>query len=154
LNLYVREAEPDAARRAVIDYGQSIKDLARSNIFPGDLLLKNFGMSRSGRAIFYDYDELCLVTECRFRSMPKPRSDEEEMHHGAWFHVGENDVFPEQFPRFLGLDEGLLDALMQAHGEMFQVGWWQQVQARLQEGGFADVPPYAERVRLLRAAPD
>ncbi len=153
LNLYVREAEPDAARRAVIDYGQSIKDLACSNIFPGDLLLKNFGMSRSGRAIFYDYDELCLVTECRFRSMPKAQSDEEEMHHGAWFHVSENDVFPEQFPRFLGLDEGLLDALMQAHGEIFQVAWWQQVQARIAGGGFADVPPYAERVRLAKVKP-
>jgi isocitrate dehydrogenase kinase/phosphatase len=75
------------------------------------------------------------------------------MHHGAWFHVSENDVFPEQFPRFLGLDEGMLDALMQAHGEIFEVSWWQQVQERILAGGFADVPPYAERVRLARVKP-
>jgi isocitrate dehydrogenase kinase/phosphatase len=150
MNLYLREAEPDAARRAIVDYGQSIKDLARSNIFPGDLLMKNFGISRTGRAIFYDYDELCLVTECRFRAMPRARTDEEELAHGAWFHVGEHDVFPEQFPRFLGLDEGLLSALLAAHGDIFDVSWWQDVQARVQAGGFADVPPYPERQRLPR----
>lgn len=151
MNLYLREAEPDAARRAIVDYGQAIKDLARSNIFPGDLLMKNFGISRTGRAIFYDYDELCLVTECRFRALPRPRSDEEELAHESWFHVAEHDVFPEQFPRFLGLDEGLLAALLAAHADIFDVAWWRQVQARVAGGGFADVPPYPDRVRLARA---
>jgi isocitrate dehydrogenase kinase/phosphatase len=148
LNLYVKEVPAAGALRAVLDYGQSIKDLARSNIFPGDLLLKNFGISRTGRAIFYDYDELCLVTECRFRAMPSARHDDEEMHHGAWFHVDDNDVFPEQFPRFLGLTTDQREALLNAHGEIFDVRWWLEVQERLRGGGYADVPPYPDSERL------
>jgi isocitrate dehydrogenase kinase/phosphatase len=148
LNLVVREADRDSARRAVIDYGQAIKDLARSNIFPGDLLLKNFGMTRHGRAIFYDYDELALVTECRFRRLPKARDDDEETHAGAWYHVGEHDVFPEQFPRFLGLDEELRRALIDTHGEIFDPAWWIDVQARIGRGDYADLPPYPQRMRL------
>ena len=148
LNLYVKEVDEAAALAAVLDYGQAIKDLARSNIFPGDLLLKNFGVTRHGRAIFYDYDELCLVTDCRFRKLPEARNDEEEMHHGAWYYVADDDVFPEQFPRFLGLTPAQRRALLESHGEIFDVAWWQAIQARLREGAFADVPPYPEGVRL------
>ncbi|MFY2762570.1 bifunctional isocitrate dehydrogenase kinase/phosphatase [Arenimonas sp. MALMAid1274] len=148
LNLFVREAAPEAALAAVLDYGQAIKDLARSGIFPGDLLLKNFGVTRNGRAIFYDYDELCLVGECRFRREPEPRNDEEEMSAGAWYHVGENDVFPEQFPRFLGLPPVLRAALLEAHADIFRVAWWQDLQTQLAAGAYADVAPYPESVRL------
>ena len=148
LNLYVKEVPEQAALAAVLDYGQAIKDLARSNIFPGDLLLKNFGVTRHGRAIFYDYDELCLVSECRFRKLPEPRNEEEEMHHGAWYYVAENDVFPEQFPRFLGLTPEQRAALLAAHGEIFDVRWWQELQTMLKAGGFADVPPYPDGTRV------
>jgi len=148
LNLYIKEVAEEAAIAAILDYGQAIKDLARSNIFPGDLLLKNFGVTRHGRAIFYDYDELCLVSQCRFRKLPEPRNDEEEMHHGAWYYVADNDVFPEQFPRFLGLNDTQRAALMAAHGEIFDVRWWQEVQGKLRAGGYTDVPPYPDAVRL------
>ncbi|ALN88944.1 isocitrate dehydrogenase kinase/phosphatase family protein [Lysobacter capsici] len=148
LNLYVREQTPEAARAAVIDYGQAIRDLALSNIFPGDLLLKNFGVSRHGRAIFYDYDELCLVSDCRFRPVPAPRNHEEEMESGAWFYAHGNDVFPEQFPRFLGLSPPLLGALMHAHGDIFKVEWWKQVQDGLASGQHNDVAPYPSQRRL------
>ena len=150
LNLFVREATPEQALAAVLDYGQAIKDLARSGIFPGDLLLKNFGVTRNGRAIFYDYDELCLVEQCRFRREPEPRNEQEEMSVGAWYHVGEHDVFPEQFPRFLGLPADLLQALMAAHGDIFSVDWWQALQKSLAGGDFADIAPYPEAVRLCR----
>ncbi len=151
LNLYVQEAPPAEARRAILDYGQAVKDLARSNIFPGDLLLKNFGVTRHGRAIFYDYDELCLVTECRFRALPEASSDDEEMHAGAWYHVDDNDVFPEQFPRFLGMRAELRDALVAEHGEIFDPRWWIDVQDRVRAGGYADLPPYPQRLRLAGA---
>ena len=151
LNLYVREVPEDDAERAVLDYGQAIKDLARSNIFPGDLLLKNFGITRNRRAIFYDYDELCLVSECRFRRLPSPSDDHEEMHHGAWYHVNANDVFPEQFPRFLGLTAAQQQALLARHGEIFDVRWWLQVQEQLAQGMRDEVPPYPPAVRLLCA---
>jgi isocitrate dehydrogenase kinase/phosphatase len=148
LNLYLREVSEDDALRATLDYGQAIKDLARSNIFPGDLLLKNFGITRNRRAIFYDYDELCLVSECRFRRLPTAQTDDEEMHHGAWYHVNANDVFPEQFPRFLGLSPAQNDALMAAHGDIFDVRWWLDLQQSKARGAAMEVPPYPDGVRL------
>lgn len=153
LNLYLREVPPEDAERAVLDYGQAIKDLARSDIFPGDLLLKNFGVTRNRRAIFYDYDELCLVRDCRFRALPQARTDDEDMHHGAWYHVDDRDVFPEQFPRFLGLDASQRDALMQAHGEIFDVRWWRELQARLAYDGHTEVPPYPASARVAGTPP-
>ncbi|MEO5626297.1 MAG: bifunctional isocitrate dehydrogenase kinase/phosphatase [Dokdonella sp.] len=148
LNLYAREAAPDAARRAVLDYGQAIKDLARSNIFPGDLLLKNFGVSRIGRAIFYDYDELCLVEQCRFRRLPDAREGDETRPLEDWLSVRENDVFPEQFPRFLGIPDALRDALLATHPEIFDPVWWNALRERLLAGEQEDVPPYPASARL------
>ena len=145
LDLYVREQADEPARRAILDYGQAIKDLARNNIFPGDLLFKNFGLTRHGRAIFYDYDELCLVTECRFRELP----DSDETTPGTdSFYVGPHDVFPEQFPRYLGVEPELRDALIRAHGEIFDVRWWLDLQQRLRRGEPLDVPPYPDALRL------
>lgn len=148
LNLFLKESPPELVERAVLDYGLAIKELAASNIFPGDLLLKNFGVTRHGRAIFYDYDELCLVTECQFRELPTPRDEDEEMHHGAWYYVGDDDVFPEQFTEFLGLPRKLREALIARHGEIFTVPWWHATQAKLNAGQFFDIPPYREEVRL------
>ena len=151
LNLFLRESEPDLVERAVIDYGLAIKDLAASNIFPGDLLLKNFGVTRHGRVIFYDYDELCLVTECHFRELPSARDDDEEMHHGAWYYVGDDDVFPEQFTEFLGLPRRFREALIARHGDIFTVRWWHEIQNKLNAGHFFDISPYREEVRLHQA---
>ena len=151
LDLFVREAAPAAARGALLDYGQAIKDLAGSGIFPGDLLLKNFGVGRSGRVVFYDYDELVLLSDVRFRAIPVARHDDEELHAGAWYYVGPADVFPEQFPRFLGVPTPLRDALMAVHGELFDPAWWRQVQARVAAGDHADVAPYPDDARLPAA---
>jgi len=150
LNLFVREAPMHLVRTAVLDYGQAIKDLAASNIFPGDLLLKNFGVTRHGRAIFYDYDELCLLSECRFRAMPQARDESDEtVAAGDWVYVGQNDVFPEQFLRFLGLSEPLREALMETHGEIFDVRWWLAQQERIKQGVYADLPPYVDANRVV-----
>ena len=115
LNLYLRTATREQAEKAVLDYGQAIRDLAVTNIFPGDLLLKNFGVTRHGRVIFYDYDELCLVTDCRFREIPQAQHDEDDMSADAWFYVAENDVFPETFINFLGFDPHLKQVFLDAH---------------------------------------
>jgi isocitrate dehydrogenase kinase/phosphatase len=148
LDLYAREAPFDAARRAVLDYGQTIKDLARSNIFPGDLLLKNFGVSRIGRVIFYDYDELCLVEDCRFRRLPEASVEDETRPIEDWLSVRENDVFPEQFVLFLGLSEPLRNALCAAHPEIFDAHWWAGLRERFIAGDDVDVPPYPRSARL------
>lgn len=142
LNLYLRETGGELAQQAIVDYGQAIRDLAASNIFPGDLLLKNFGITGNGRAIFYDYDELCLVSDCRFRELP------EDDGHSDSFYVGPLDVFPEQFPRFLGMDDELRRTLLAAHGDIFDVRWWQAIQAAIRANQFVDVAPYPQSVRL------
>ncbi len=129
LNLYLREVDILAARRAVIDYGQAIRDLARTNVFPGDLLSKNFGVSRHGRVIFYDYDELCLITDCKFRDLPTARFEEDEFRAEPWFHVGPHDVFPEQFINFLGLTAALKQTFVQHHGELLTADYWRGIKA-------------------------
>jgi isocitrate dehydrogenase kinase/phosphatase len=142
LNLYLAEASPLAARHAVLDYGQSIRDLAATNIFPGDLLLKNFGVTRNGRVIFYDYDELCLVTECNFRKLPRPRTMDEEMQSEAWFFVDEDDVFPEQFISFLGLDPDQLEVFLENHGALLTPGFWRDIKRRHEAGEVLEILPY------------
>jgi isocitrate dehydrogenase kinase/phosphatase len=148
LNLFIRAHDEWTARQAVLDYGQSIRDLAATNTFPGDLLLKNFGVTRSGRIVFYDYDELCLVTECRFRDLPPPRDDGDETAGEPWFYVADNDVFPEEFIRFLGLPDRLRDAFVAAHGEVLTGGFWRALQERHRAGEIADIFPYRETQRL------
>ncbi len=149
LNLFVRSAAPEQAEFAVIDYGQCIRDLAYTNIFAGDLLLKNFGVTRHNRVIFYDYDELCRVTDCRFRDVPQATSDEDEMRAESWFYVGENDVFPETFLRFLGFEGRLHEAFLAKHGEILDAGWWRALQDRLGAGELVEVLPYhPHRVRV------
>ncbi|MEZ5463226.1 bifunctional isocitrate dehydrogenase kinase/phosphatase [Dokdonella sp.] len=148
MNLFVREAEPEAALQAMLDYGQSIKDMARSNIFPGDLLLKNFGITRGGRAIFYDYDELCLLDACTFRHIPEAREEDETRPLEEWLTVREGDVFPEMFPRFLGVPAHLRLALIERHGEIFDADWWRGVQEGLARGDYSDIPPYPQSSRL------
>ncbi len=150
LDLYLREAEPAAAETALLDYGQALRDLAATDIFPGDLLLKNFGVTRHGRVIFYDYDELCPVTECRFRDVPEASNDEDEMRGESWFYVADNDVFPETFMQFLGFDQHLKDVFLKTHGEVFTAEWWRGIQERIREGDVLEVLPYHKhRVRVF-----
>ena len=148
LDVYVRRADPVAAQAAVVDYGQAIKDLAVTNLFPGDLLLKNFGVTRQGRVVFYDYDEVLLLTECRFYTLPEPLDDAAETAAEPWFGVSDNDVYPEEFIHFLGLRPELRDLFCQRHGDLLGAEYWRSIQRRLQQGELFHVPPYAEDNRL------
>lgn len=150
LNLYLRQAPPDAARAAVIDLGNAIKELAAANIFPGDLLLKNFGVTRHGRVVFYDYDELCLLETCVFREMPRSRDMDDDLADEPWFSVGENDIFPEELSRFLGLPGELRDVFVAHHGDLFDVGFWRHTQERCRAGDLLELTSYRPERRLHR----
>ena len=153
LNLYLRTASGKAAESAVLDYGQCIRDLAYTNIFAGDLLLKNFGVTRHGRVIFYDYDELCAITDCHFRDLPQATNLEDEMRGEAWFYVADNDVFPETFIRFLSFTDPQKEALLRMHGEILTAQFWRNVQEHLKEGEVLEVLPYhPHRVRVASSA--
>ncbi len=151
LNLVLREAEPEAVLAAIVDYGQAIRDLAATNIFPGDVLPKNFGVTRHGRVVFYDYDELCLLSECRFKELPEPPGAFEEMQPEPWFFVAEHDIFPEEFLPFLGLPPPAHDAFLEAHTELLTPVYWRQMQERLRAGEIVDIFPYLPGQRLGRA---
>lgn len=149
LNLYLRDQPPALTEKAVLDYGQAIRDLAYTNIFAGDLLLKNFGVTRHGRVIFYDYDELCQVTDCHFRDMPQATHEEDEMRGESWFYVAENDVFPETFLAFLGFNEDLKRAFLAVHGEVLTADFWRHVQQKHLSSELMEVLPYhPHRVRV------
>jgi isocitrate dehydrogenase kinase/phosphatase len=148
LNLYLREAAPAAGRAAALDFGQTIKYLAATNIFPGDVLLKNFGVTRHGRVIFYDYDELAPLTDCNFRRLPEARTLEEEMSAEPWFYVGPHDMFPEEFLPFIGLHGELREIFLEAHRDLFDADFWNRMQALHRAGEIVDIFPYQEGRRL------
>ena len=148
LNLFLRENEAEAIAAAGRDYGQSVKDLAASNIFPGDLLTKNFGVTRHGRVVFYDYDELCFLTDCDFRKLPEARTPEDEIAAEPWFSVREHDIFPEEFLQFLSFPGPALAALLQHHGEIFGADFWRAIQRQIRAGEVPEVFPYRKERRL------
>ena len=148
LDIYLGEADDRSARRAVVEYGQVLRDLAATNIFPGDMLLKNFGVTRHGRLVFYDYDELCLLSDCNFRTLPPPKSDLEETASEPWYYVGERDIFPEEFRSFLGLRRELLATFLKHHEELLHVDFWHRMQDLHRRGEVVDIFPYRASRRL------
>lgn len=152
LNIYIHEADEEAAITAVIEYGNAIKDMAATNIFPGDLWLKNFGVTRHGRVVFYDYDELTWLTDCRFRKMPPARHYDDELSAAPWFNVDDNDVFPEEFESFLGLQSPLREAFMAHHADLLGIEFWRSYQERHQAGEIIHFYPYPQEKRLRPAA--
>ncbi len=148
LNIYVRTSPMPHALDALAEYARTIHDLALCNIFPGDLLLKNFGVTQHGRVALYDYDELAELTSVRFRDLPEATNVEDEMNAEPWFAVDPHDVFPEEFARFLGIPEVLRRALTETHPEIFRARWWRSIQERVRSGKIVEFPPYPPESRL------
>jgi isocitrate dehydrogenase kinase/phosphatase len=154
LNLYLAEASADndaaRVRQALHEYGYAIKELAGAGIFPGDMLLKNFGVTRHDRVVFYDYDEIAYMIECNFRRIPPPRSIEDEMSAEPYYSIGPHDVFPEQFARFLVSDPQAREVFLERHADLMQPEYWAGKQARIRAGVQEDVYPYPEEIRFKR----
>jgi isocitrate dehydrogenase kinase/phosphatase len=165
LNIYLQEAfdaggadasnqSPAAMRaheqieRGVIEYGNAIKDLVAANIFPGDMLWKNFGITRHGKVVFYDYDEIEYITDCNFRRVPTPRNEEDEMSGEIWYSVGPRDVFPETFAPFLLGNPAVRQVFMKHHADLLDVAFWQSHKERIQAGHVYDVFPYEQDKRF------
>ncbi|MBI3376174.1 MAG: bifunctional isocitrate dehydrogenase kinase/phosphatase [Betaproteobacteria bacterium] len=154
LNLYLEEAlhDGDEARmtQALREYGNAIKELAGANIFPGDMLLKNFGVTRHNRVVFYDYDEICYMTECNFRRIPAPRSFEDEMSAEPWYSIGPQDVFPEQFEKFLVSNPRAREIFLAYHRDLTDTGFWLRKQRLIRDGVEEHVFPYPDEIRFRR----
>ena len=159
LNIYLQEAfdigvtEPAAQsqiERAVVEYGNAIKDLVAANIFPGDMLWKNFGITRHGKVVFYDYDEIEYITDCKFRTVPAPRNEEDEMSGEIWYSVGPKDVFPETFGPFLLGNDAVRSVFMKHHADLLEAAFWQTHQSRIRAGHVFDVFPYEQDKRFVK----
>jgi isocitrate dehydrogenase kinase/phosphatase len=148
LNMYLERATDAERELAIVEYGDAIKQMVAADIFPGDMLYKNFGVTRQGRVVFYDYDEVAYVTECNFRRIPQARTPEDEMASEPWYAVGPNDVFPEEFGTFLLGDPRVRATFMNHHGDLLEAEFWQRKQARIRAGLLEDVFPYPESVRF------
>ena len=164
LNIHLQECfdrgldDPEAHRsmsRAVVEYGNAIKDLVAANIFPGDMLWKNFGITRNGKVVFYDYDEIEYLTDCNFRRVPAPRNEEDEMSGEVWYAVHPRDVFPETFGPFLLGNDAVRAVFMRHHADLLDAQFWQSHKERIQAGQLLDVFPYeSERNLHERNAPE
>lgn len=150
LNLYLEKATVQEAEEVINEYGKAIKEMAAVNIFPGDMLLKNFGVTRLKRVVFYDYDEIGFLTDYNFRMIPPARDIDEEMSGEPWYSVGPMDVFPEEFPRFLIGRREIRELFQRLHGDLFTPKYWIDVQERLKRGEMVDVYPYRQRLRFSK----
>ena len=155
LNIYLQDATREQTRSVVIEYGNAIKDLVRANIFPGDMLWKNFGVTRHGRVVFYDYDEIEYLTDCTFRKVPEARNEEDEMSGEVWYRVGPKDVFPETFAPFLLGNPAIREVFMAEHADLLDPAFWQGHKQEILAGYVHDVFPYEAQKRFAtrRAAP-
>jgi len=149
LNIYIQEANATSLEHAVIEYGNAIKDLVAANIFPGDMLWKNFGVTRNGKVVFYDYDEIEYITDSNFRKVPTPRNEEDEMSGEIWYSVGKYDVFPETFGPFLLGDPRVRTTFMKHHADLLDPEFWQQHKERIKAGYVHDVFPYDRSRRFV-----
>jgi isocitrate dehydrogenase kinase/phosphatase len=148
LNIYLHDATKEQIAHAVIEYGNAIKDLVAANIFPGDMLWKNFGVTRHGKVVFYDYDEIEYLTDCNFRRVPAPRNEEEEMSGEIWYRVGPKDVFPETFEPFLLGNPSVREVFMKHHADLLDAAFWQGHKERILAGHVHDVFPYDPHKRF------
>jgi isocitrate dehydrogenase kinase/phosphatase len=152
LNIYLHDATQagnrDAIERAVVEYGNAIKDLVSANIFPGDMLWKNFGVTRHGKVVFYDYDEIEYLTDCNFRRVPAARTEEDEMSGEVWYAVGPKDVFPETFAPFLLGNAGVREVFLEHHADLLDAAFWQSHKERIAAGHVHDVFPYEPAKRF------
>jgi isocitrate dehydrogenase kinase/phosphatase len=139
LNLFLQHRSGRAFEHAMVEYGNAIKDMASANIFPGDMLYKNFGVTRLGRVVFYDYDEVCYLTECHFRKIPEARTAQEELASEPWYSVGPYDVFPEEFSTYLLADPRVREVFMKHHADLLEPTVWQAKQHRVEGGSTENV---------------
>jgi isocitrate dehydrogenase kinase/phosphatase len=151
LNLFLESATPAQRERAIHDYGDAIMQLTAVNIFAGDLLFKNFGVTRFGRIVFYDYDEIEYLTACNFRKIPPPPPGYDDMANEVWYPVAGNDVFPEEFATFLLTDSGIRATFMESHSDLLDASWWQAAQRQLSGGEVPEVLSYPDSLRFASA---
>jgi isocitrate dehydrogenase kinase/phosphatase len=157
LNIYLERMDKtnniDGLEHAIREYGSAIRELAQANIFPGDMLWKNFGITRYGRVVFYDYDEIEYMTDINFRKMPPAPDFETEMSGEIWYPVARGDVFPEEFATFLLTSPQVRKIFMKHHKDLLSPAFWQDAQEKIRAGHVEDFYPYPQELRFVNSRP-
>jgi isocitrate dehydrogenase kinase/phosphatase len=148
LNLFIEHRRDEAVEEVIRDYGNALRELAIANIFPGDMLFKNFGVTRAGRVVFYDYDEIEYMTDCDFRRIPPPPAPEFEMSGETWFSGNKNEVYPEEFGGFLLARADVKAAFNKYHADLLTPKFWQDTKTRIKNGIIEDFFPYPQALRF------
>jgi isocitrate dehydrogenase kinase/phosphatase len=154
LNIFIEKRRDDEINAVIEDYGNALRELAIANIFPGDMLFKNFGVTREGRVVFYDYDEIEYMTDCDFRRIPPPPAPEFEMSSDTWFSGNPNEVYPEEFGTFLLGRDDVKKAFMKHHADLLTVRFWQHAKDRIKQGFIEDFFPYPQEERFAKRFPN
>ena len=154
LNLYLQNGTLSEIEHGIKEYGDAIKELIQANIFPGDMLYKNFGVTRHGRVVFYDYDEIEYLTDCNVRRVPQARNEEDEMSGEPWYTVGPHDIFPETYGTFLLGDPRVRNVFMKHHADFFDPALWQKHKEQILNGELADFFPYESSIRFCVRYPE
>jgi isocitrate dehydrogenase kinase/phosphatase len=153
LNLFLQNGDDADIEHAIKEYGDAVKELMQANIFPGDMLYKNFGVTRQGRVVFYDYDEIEYLTDCNVRHVPQARTEEDELSAEPWYTVGPNDIFPETYSTFLLGDPTVRQYFLRHHADFFDPNLWQRHKEMLLKGELPDFFPYDRSVRFCNRFP-
>ena len=151
LNLYLERADDAQRAHAMREYGNALKELAAVNIFAGDLLFKNFGVTRFGRVVFYDYDEIEYLADCNFRRIPPPPPGWDDMSDDVWYrrrparHLsrGVRDVPADRPADARVLSRGF-------HADLLDAAWWQAMQREIRTGRLVEVLSYPDSVNGSR----
>jgi len=149
LNIYLQNGTEEQVEHGIIEYGNAIKELIAANIFPGDMLYKNFGVTRHGRVVFYDYDEIEYLTDCNIRKVPVARNEEDELSGEVWYNVGPHDIFPETYNTFLLGDERVRKYFLKHHADFFEASMWQVHKDRILANQVHDFFPYDKKLRFI-----
>lgn len=148
LNIFLETCTEEEGKRAVEDYGRAIFQLAQANVFPGDMMTKNFGLTRQKRVIFYDYDEIEFLVDMNFREKPKPETYTQIYASEPWYEIQKNDVFPEDFRRWMIGRMDLKPHFQDYHKNLFDPNYWRAIQDSIRMGELIHAYPYPEEIRF------
>ena len=154
LNIFLQNGTDADVEHGIREYGNAVKELMQANIFPGDMLYKNFGVTRHGRVVFYDYDEIEYLTDCNVRAVPPPRNEEDEMSGEPWYTVGPHDIFPETYNTFLLGDPRVRESFLKHHADFFDPALWQKHKDHILRGELPDFYPYDGSLRFSVRYPE
>jgi isocitrate dehydrogenase kinase/phosphatase len=147
LNIYLRTAAPEKARRVISNLGHCIRNNAAANLFNRDFDARNYGVTRYLKVYLYDYDAVEALTDMKVRT----NTDRVDGEEGPpdWFFESGFVFLPEEMEAGLCIaDRELCRAFRTEHAELLTVRYWEELQAAHRSGRVPGVRTYPESCYL------